>query len=115
MAPVVRIQIRRVPAETHAVLVRRAAAAEQSLQEHLRSRLIAEAQGPTLEEVLDRGGRRTGGALPLAAAAEAVRQDRAVVDANALAPALVDDADDDGDAARAPEGLAAPPGAAPQP
>lgn len=71
------VQIKDVPESTHAVLRQRAAAAHQSLQEYLRSRLIAEASRPTLEEVLDRAERRTGGSLTLAEAVEHVQQDRA--------------------------------------
>ncbi len=71
------VQIKDVPAETHAVLRRRAAAAHQSLQEYLRSRLIDEASRPTLDEVLDRAGGRAGGSVPIADAAAAVRDDRA--------------------------------------
>ncbi|HTN24808.1 MAG TPA: hypothetical protein VL120_12525 [Solirubrobacteraceae bacterium] len=71
------IQIKDVPEETHAVLRQRAAAAHQSLQEYLRSRLIAEASVPTVDEILDRAGGRAGGSLPFAAASEAVRSDRA--------------------------------------
>jgi len=59
-----RVQIKDVPERTHAVLRRRAAAAGQSLQEYLRSRLIQEASEPTLEEVLDRAGGRSGGRVP---------------------------------------------------
>lgn len=70
------IQIKDVPEETHAVLRRRAAAAHQSLQEYLRSRLIEEAGSPTLDEVLARAGGRAGGSLPFAAAVDAVRDDR---------------------------------------
>lgn len=70
------IQIKDVPDEVHAVLRRRAAAAHQSLQEYLRSRLIDEAGTPTLDEVLDRAGGRAGGAAPFAAAVDAVRADR---------------------------------------
>lgn len=70
------IQIKDVPEETHAILRRRAAAAHQSLQEYLRSRLIDEARAPTLDEVLDRAGGRAGGSVPFAAAAQAVREDR---------------------------------------
>lgn len=70
------VQIKDVPAETHAVLKRRAALAHQSLQEYLRSRLIAEASLPTLDEVLDRAGGRAGGSVPLDTAAYAVREDR---------------------------------------
>jgi hypothetical protein len=71
------IQIKDVPEETHAILRRRALAAHQSLQEYLRSKLIDEASRPTLDEVLDRAGGRAGGSVSLAAAAKAVREDRA--------------------------------------
>jgi plasmid stability protein len=71
------VQIKNVPEETHAVLRRRAAAAHQSLQEYLRSRLIEEASRPTMDEVLDRIERRTGGSsLTPAEAAALIRADR---------------------------------------
>lgn len=71
------MQIKDVPAEMHAVLRRRAAAAHQSLQEYLRARLIEEASRPTLEEVLERAGGRAGGSVPLATAVETLREERA--------------------------------------
>lgn len=71
------VQIKDVPAETHAVLRQRAAAAHQSLQEYLRARLIADANRPTLDEVLDRAGGRAGGSVPLKAAASTLRSERA--------------------------------------
>jgi hypothetical protein len=71
------VQIEDVPAETHAVLRRRAAEAHQSLQEYLRARLIQDASQPTLDEVLDRAGGRAGGAVTFDDAARAVRDDRA--------------------------------------
>jgi antitoxin FitA len=71
------VQIKDVPDETHAVLRRRAAAAHQSLQEYLRSRLIEEASRPTLDEVLERASGRVGGSIPLRAAVKAVQEDRA--------------------------------------
>ncbi len=71
------VQIKNVPAETHAVMRRRAAAANQSLQEYLLSRLIEEASTPTFSEVLDRAGGRSGGSVPLKDAVAAVRDDRA--------------------------------------
>jgi hypothetical protein len=71
------VQIKDVPERTHAVLRQRAAAAHQSLQEYLRARLIEEAEQPTLEEVLDRAGGRSGGSVPLADAVVALRDDRA--------------------------------------
>ena len=71
------IQIKDVPEDTHAVLRQRASAAHQSLQEYLRSRLIAEAAQPTVDEVLARAGGRAGGSLSLADATSALRFDRA--------------------------------------
>jgi antitoxin FitA len=77
MALMPSIQIKDVPDATHAVLRRRAAAAHQSLQEYLRSRLIEEADSPTLEEVLDRAGGRSGGSASFAATIAALDDDRA--------------------------------------
>ena len=70
------IQIKDVPDEVHATLRRRAASAGMSLQEYLRSRLEHDAATPTLDEVLDRAGGRSGGHVPLDAAVAAVRADR---------------------------------------
>ena len=70
------VQIKDVPDETHAVLRRRAAAAHQSLQEYLRSLLIDQASGPTVEEVLERAGGRAGGSVSFRVAAEVVQEDR---------------------------------------
>jgi plasmid stability protein len=71
------IQIKDVPDRTHAVLRQRAAAAHQSLQEYLRGWLIEEADQPTLDEILDRAGGRSGGSVPLKTAVAALREDRA--------------------------------------
>lgn len=71
------IQIKDVPEETHAVLRQRAAAARQSLQAYLRDRLIAEAATPSLEQILDRAGGRSGGSVPFFASAATLREDRA--------------------------------------
>jgi antitoxin FitA len=71
------LQITGVPAETHAVLRSRAAAANQSLEQYVRSWLIREASRPTVDEVLDRSGRRSGGSVSFASALEALREDRA--------------------------------------
>lgn len=71
------IQIKNVPEQTHAVLRRRAAAAHQSLQEYLLTLLVEEADRPTLDEVLDRAGSRTGGSAPLSEVVSALRDDRA--------------------------------------
>ncbi len=70
------VQIKDVPEPIHAILRQRAAAAHQSLQEYLRARLIEEASEPTLDEVLDRAGGRSGGSVPLKAAVAALRADR---------------------------------------
>lgn len=70
------VQIKDVPEETHRVLRQRAALAHQSLQEYLRTRLVEEAGRPTVDEVLQRAGRRAGGAVGFAEAAAAVRSDR---------------------------------------
>jgi len=71
------VQIKDVPDDTHAVLKQRAADARQSLQEYLRTKLIEDASRPTVDEVLERAGRRAGGSLTLKAAVRAVRNDRA--------------------------------------
>jgi plasmid stability protein len=47
------VQIKDVPDDVHEVLRRRARAAGQSLQEYLRSALIAQARQPTLQEIFD--------------------------------------------------------------
>ncbi len=70
------IQIKDVPERTHAILRQRAAAAHKSLQEYLRAWLIEEAEQPTLEEVLDRAGGRSGGSVPLKDAVAAIRDNR---------------------------------------
>lgn len=70
------IQIRDVPAGTYAVLSQRAAAAHQSLEEYVRAGLIEEASRPTVDEILERAGRRAGGSVGFAAAVEALRWDR---------------------------------------
>ena len=70
------VQIKDVPEDTHRVLRERAARAHQSLQEYLRSRLIAEANQPTLDEVLDRVAARRSGRMSFEAAVDYVRADR---------------------------------------
>lgn len=70
------IQVKDVPAEVHATLRRRAAAAGMSLQEYLLARLEADAGTPTLDEVLDRAGGRAGGTASIDAAVAAVRAER---------------------------------------
>jgi hypothetical protein len=43
----------------------------------MRSWLIAETSKPTLDEVLDRAGGRSGGSVPIDAAVKALRDERA--------------------------------------
>jgi hypothetical protein len=77
MGPVMpSIQVKDVPDDVHATLRRRAAAAGQSLQEYLLARLVADAETPTLDELLDRAGQRAGGRAGFKAAVKAVRADR---------------------------------------
>jgi plasmid stability protein len=70
------VHIKDVPEATHRVLRERAARAHQSLQQYLRRRLIADANQPTLEEVLDRVAVRRGGRVSFAAAVDQVRAER---------------------------------------
>ena len=70
------VQIKDVPDDTHRVLRERAARAHQSLQEYLRSRLIAEANQPTIEEVFERAATRKGGKVSFAAAVNHIRAER---------------------------------------
>lgn len=71
------VQIKDVPEQVHDVLRRRAALAHQSLQEYLRTWLIAETSRPTLDEVLDRAGGRSGGSVPIKTAVATLRNERA--------------------------------------
>jgi hypothetical protein len=70
------IQVKDVPADVHAVLRKRAANNGMSLQEYLLAHLVEEASTPTLDEVLDRAGGRSGGSVLLDVAVAAVRGDR---------------------------------------
>jgi hypothetical protein len=70
------IQIKNVPPEVHRILRRRAAAADQSLQEYLLAELKQQAQEETLDEVLGRANGRAGGSVGLAFAAETLKADR---------------------------------------
>jgi antitoxin FitA len=70
------IQIRNVPARTHSVLRRRAATRGMSLQEYLLDLVNEATAKPTVEEVLDRTRRHSGGRVRLGEAAADVRKDR---------------------------------------
>ncbi len=76
MQPVKIIQVRNVKDETHAALRRRAGAAGISLQEYLARELDELVARPTLEEVLERAGSRSGGRVGLAEAAQQLRAER---------------------------------------
>jgi hypothetical protein len=71
------VQVRDVPDEVHAALVRRAAQAGQSLQQFLASELVRIATTPTLEEILDRIERRPKGGLSADATMDALHEERA--------------------------------------
>lgn len=70
------VQIKNVPDDVHRVLRRRAAIAGQSMQEFLLTHLTEYARRPTVSEVMERVGQRSGGRLSLAFAVEAQRADR---------------------------------------
>jgi len=70
------IQVKDVPDDVHATLRRRAAAEGRSLQEYLLARLVDDAATPTIDELLDRVGYRSGGRADLETATVAVRADR---------------------------------------
>ncbi len=71
------VQVRDVPDETHAELVRRAERAGQSLQQFLAAQLTMIASSPTLDEILDRIERRRKGHVSAPGAVEAVEHERA--------------------------------------
>ena len=65
-----------VPDEVHEVLVRRAAAAGQSLQQYLAGELVRLASTPTLTDVLDRIESEVTSSLSAAAAVVALGEER---------------------------------------
>jgi hypothetical protein len=70
------VQIKGVPEGTHAILRRRAAEAHQSLQEYLLELLNREASLPPVDEIWDRIGRRSGGAVSFDDSVRDLRDDR---------------------------------------
>jgi len=66
-----------VPDDVHAALVQRAELAGQSLQQFLAAQLVTMAATPTLDEMLDRIGRRPKARLPRRSAIEAIDAERA--------------------------------------
>lgn len=69
--------VRDVPDEVHAALQRRAERRGQSLQQFLATELRRLAERPSVDEVLDRIGRRRGGRVGLRQAAEDLSEGRA--------------------------------------
>jgi len=70
------IEITGAPQETLAVLPQRATRAHQSLEEFVLGLLITESSAPTVDELVDPTGRRTGGELSFSASVQLVRDDR---------------------------------------
>ncbi len=70
------LHVRNVPDRTHEVLRRRAAGRGMSLQEYVLAALDELVERPTLEEVLERAGGRSGGRVGLEAAADDLREER---------------------------------------
>jgi antitoxin FitA len=70
------MQIKNVPPDVHDTLRRRADAAGQSLQAYLLASLEEQARRPTISELFDRPGRRTGASLPLDYATRVIRDAR---------------------------------------
>jgi antitoxin FitA len=69
--------VRDVPDDVHAALQRRAERRGQSLQQYLTSELRRLAERPSIDEVLDRIDRRSGGRVGLGQAAEDLNEERA--------------------------------------
>ena len=69
--------VRDLPDDVHAALQQRAKREGQSLQQYVARELTRIAQRPTLDEVLDRIERHSGGEVGLARAAEDVTGERA--------------------------------------
>lgn len=71
------VQIRDVPPDVHDALIRRAAAAGQSLQQFLSGQLAAIAATPTIDEILERIEQRPKGRLSAADALDVIDAERA--------------------------------------
>lgn len=70
------VLVRDLPAEVHAQLQRRAESQGQSLQQYLTGELTRLAERPTLDEVLDRIARRSGGTVGFDQAVADLTEDR---------------------------------------
>ena len=71
------VLVRDIPDDVHAALQHRAESRGQSLQQYLAAELRRLAERPSLEEVLDRIDKRSGGRVGLARAAEDLSAERA--------------------------------------
>jgi hypothetical protein len=71
------VQIRDVPNDVHAELIRRAEAAGQSLQQYLSIQLTLLATTPSIDSILDRIEQRSRGALPASSAIRSLDSERA--------------------------------------
>jgi antitoxin FitA len=70
------VQVRDVPDDVHAALVRRAEQAGQSLQQYLAAQLAMLAATPTLDEILARIEQHRGGHLTAAESVSALQAER---------------------------------------
>lgn len=68
--------VRNLPDDVHSALQRRAKLHGQSLQQYLANELTRIARRPSLDEVLDRIDRRSGGDVGLARAAKDLAEER---------------------------------------
>lgn len=71
------VQVRDVPDDVHRALLRRAERAGQSLQQYLSIQLVAIAQTPTVDEILDQVEASHLGEVPVASAVAALEAERA--------------------------------------
>ena len=70
------VLVRDVPEDVHTTLQRRAEQRGQSLQQYLVGELRRLAERPSVDEVLDRIGRRSGGRIGLQQAADDLAEER---------------------------------------
>ncbi len=71
------VLVRDIPDDIHAVLQRRARSRGQSLQQYLTAELTSLASQPSVEELFDRVGRRSGGRVGLRSAVGDLDAERA--------------------------------------
>lgn len=71
------VLVRNLPDDVHSALQRRAKARGQSLQQYLAQELSRLAQQPSIDELVERIGRRRGGRVGLAQASTDITDERA--------------------------------------